>query len=589
MIEKMTIWKASSLLLLAFSVFMESTAQNLRPLTNINSPYNESHAVLSPFGPLFFSVGYHPENTGGQTDSGDIWMSEMTGNGDWTKPQRVKSLSTTGNDVVIGFPDPITVMVYHDGQQKSQGIHIYNRFGNSWNYLRPLQMGNFKNEGGHFSGRLSENGEVIIMSMKSFGSYGNEDIYVSFKENENFWSSPVNLGSNINSYAQEQTPFLTGDMRTLYFSTNASADGRGKNIFYSQRLDDSWQNWTKPVEISSANSIGSESGYAKIFPQENMAIFTTTANSEGLGDFVLIDFENIPLVELEAKLDDLDSIESAIAPEQQNSSNITLNETGNRNEPENLVSMQPKLGQTKLPEEKTDPSKADIIPLTEETVKNPSLSDNSESPELNTIEKADFQKLDLHEVKVLDRQTGEAISYKLTVSDNNSFIKELKTQEEMRVAFETWDWKHIMVLAKGYLPVGLSLGEWQELENDILYLDPADSGASLVLRNIQFTRGTSEFADNRTLLELDRLVLFMKENEDITIRLEGHTDNLGDPGLNKELSIKRASKIRTYLAMKGIDFERIRTSGWGGTKPLANNNTQEGREINRRVELYIER
>ncbi|WP_291780960.1 OmpA family protein, partial [Cecembia sp.] len=125
--------------------------------------------------------------------------------------------------------------------------------------------------------------------------------------------------------------------------------------------------------------------------------------------------------------------------------------------------------------------------------------------------------------------------------------------------------------------------------NDILYLDPADSGASLVLRNIQFTRGTSEFADNRTLLELDRLVLFMKENEDITIRLEGHTDNLGDPGLNKELSIKRASKIRTYLAMKGIDFERIRTSGWGGTKPLANNNTQEGREINRRVELYIER
>lgn len=589
MCKKMTIWKASSLFLLAFLVFMESAAQESRPLTTINSPYNESHAVLSPSGALFFSVGYHPENSGGLTDPGDIWMSEPSGSGDWNKPQRIKTLSTTGNDVVIGFPDPITILVYHDGQQKSQGIHIYNRFGNSWNYLRPLQMGNFKNETEHFSGRLAENGEVIIMSMKSYGSFGNEDIYVSFKENEYSWSSPVNLGSTINTYAQEQTPFLNGDMRTLYFSTNARADGRGKNIFYSQRLDDSWVNWTKPVELNTANSKASESGYAKIFPQENMAIFTTTANSEGFGDFVLIDFENIPLIELEAISQDFDSIESAIVSEQDLSRSIAENTGDIQTETENLVSIPAKLSLSKPLEEKSDHHKDEMISSQEIAINNPSLKENSATTGLNSMEKQDFPKLMLNEVQILDRQTGEAVSYKLTVSDNNSFIKELESQEEMRMAFDTWEWKHIMVLAKGYLPVGLSITEWQELESDILYLDPANSGASLVLKNIQFTRGTSDFADTKTIQELDRLVLFMKENEDITIRLEGHTDNLGDPGLNKELSIKRASKIRTYLAMKGIDFERIRTSGWGGTKPLANNNTQEGREINRRVELYIER
>jgi hypothetical protein len=293
MIEKNTIWKASSLLLLAFFIFLEGTPQNLRPFVKINSPYNESHAVLSPFGSLFFSVGYHPENSGGQTDSGDIWLSEMTTADQWSKPQRVKELSTAGNDVVVGFPDPITIMVYHDGQEMSQGIHLYSKFSNSWNYLRPLQLENFKNQTGHFSGRLSADGKVIIMSMKSMDGFGNEDIYVSFRQNEFKWTSPLNLGPVINTYAQEQTPYLSEDTRTLYFSSNANAAGRGKNIFYSQRLDDSWEKWTHPMELGTANSIGSDSGYAKIFPQENLAIFSTTANSEGLGDFMLIGFENI--------------------------------------------------------------------------------------------------------------------------------------------------------------------------------------------------------------------------------------------------------------------------------------------------------
>jgi outer membrane protein OmpA-like peptidoglycan-associated protein len=213
----------------------------------------------------------------------------------------------------------------------------------------------------------------------------------------------------------------------------------------------------------------------------------------------------------------------------------------------------------------------------------------NQKPDSTALKMATAQNPILNKVQILDNQTGKPVVYKLTVSDNNSFMKELDNQEEMKKEFETWDWKHIMVLARGYLPIGFNVEEWQKLEENELYLEPASTGASLVLKNIQFGRGTSEFADAKTLQELDRLVLFMNENEDIIIRLEGHTDNIGDPGLNKELSLSRASKIRTHLALKGIDYERIRTSGWGGTRPLADNNTEEGREMNRRVELYIER
>jgi hypothetical protein len=81
--EKLNIMKASGLFLLAFCIFFKLNAQQLKPLTSVNSPYNESHAVLSPDGKLFFSVGYHPDNKGGATDPGDIWVSELGNDGIW--------------------------------------------------------------------------------------------------------------------------------------------------------------------------------------------------------------------------------------------------------------------------------------------------------------------------------------------------------------------------------------------------------------------------------------------------------------------------------------------------------------------------
>jgi outer membrane protein OmpA-like peptidoglycan-associated protein len=127
-----------------------------------------------------------------------------------------------------------------------------------------------------------------------------------------------------------------------------------------------------------------------------------------------------------------------------------------------------------------------------------------------------------------------------------------------------------------------------ELEGKEILLKPAVAGAAIILDNIQFNRGTSDFADSKSIQVLDNLVSFLKENEQIKIRLEGHTDNAGDPSLNKDLSLKRASKIRGYLTLNGIEFERVRISGWGGTRPIADNNSEEGRTINRRVEMLIE-
>ena len=549
--------KASRLFLLAFSFILAANAQQLVPVSVLNSPDDEQSPVISPNGELFFTVGFHPDNTGGPTDFGDIWMSKKDNNGDWQIPQKVPSLSTSGNDVIVGFLDALTALVYHSGNNdKRQGIHQYSRFGNSWNYLRPLEMGNFKNNSMHFSGRLVAEGNIIVMSMNSFGTFGNEDIYISFRQSENVWTSPQNLGPQVNSFAQEQTPYLSGDLQTLYFSSNMLGNGRGKDIYFTQRKSQSWEDWTTPQKIDLVNSIGSELSYTLIDQNNELAIFTTTQNSDGFGDFMLVKFEaKEPLASL-GIVEDIPILD---------------NESNTSSQSESLVfeaKEEKEIGQEEILAE------SEILP--EKKVVQP----DNESTTISSKER----KM----VRVLNGQSLEEVPYQIEISNERGLKKILESQNQVWELVEEDQWNTVSIRSKGFLPKMLGTTEWKELEGKDLLLQPALSGTAIVLDNIQFNRGTSDFADSKSIQVLDYLVTFMKENENIKIRLEGHTDNAGDPSLNKDLSMKRASKIRGYLTINGVDFERVRISGWGGSRPIADNQTEEGRILNRRVEMLIE-
>ncbi|WP_373523852.1 OmpA family protein [Aquiflexum sp.] len=547
--------KASRLFLLAFSFFFTAKAQELMPLTVLNSPYDEQSPVVSLNGELFFTVGFHPGNIGGPTDYGDIWMSKKDNNGEWQKPQHIPSLSTSGNDVLIGFLDALTALVYHSGNNgKRQGIHQYSRFGNSWNYLRPLEMGNFKNNSSHFSGRLVSEGNAIVMSMNSFGTFGNEDIYISFKQSETVWTSPLNLGPQVNSFAQEQTPYLSNDLQTMYFSSNVHGNGRGKDIYFSQRMSQSWEDWTLPQKIGLANSTGSELSYAIIDQNNDQAIFTTTQNSEGFGDFMLVRFEaKDPLANLDI---------------QENTPEVNVDESLLIQEDALVISAEPEMK-----------AMQDTVSIIGE--KEGIQHEQSDTP-VPTLAVA--RKM----IRIINGQTLEEVPYEIEIGNDRGLKNALESQNEVWELLGEPQWNTIIISSKGFLPKMLDSSEWVDLEGKDLFLQPAISGTAIVLNNIQFNRGTSDFADSKSIQVLDNLVTFMKENQDIIIRLEGHTDNAGDPSLNKDLSMKRASKIRGYLTINGVDFERVRISGWGGSRPIADNQTEEGRVLNRRVEMLIE-
>jgi outer membrane protein OmpA-like peptidoglycan-associated protein len=104
--------------------------------------------------------------------------------------------------------------------------------------------------------------------------------------------------------------------------------------------------------------------------------------------------------------------------------------------------------------------------------------------------------------------------------------------------------------------------------------------------NIIFTQSQSDLLPD-SYPELDKIVSLLKENPSFRILLEGHTDNQGDWSENLKLSNDRVETVKNYLITKGILSSRIQTKGWGGTKPVSSNLTEERRKLNRRVEFTL--
>jgi flagellar motor protein MotB len=86
---------------------------------------------------------------------------------------------------------------------------------------------------------------------------------------------------------------------------------------------------------------------------------------------------------------------------------------------------------------------------------------------------------------------------------------------------------------------------------------------------------------------IDELYDKLIADKSMRIEIDAHTDNVGDAAYNQQLSQKRASAIRTYLVQKGIDGNRIIAKGYGENVPVGDNNTEEGRAMNRRVEISV--
>jgi outer membrane protein OmpA-like peptidoglycan-associated protein len=117
-------------------------------------------------------------------------------------------------------------------------------------------------------------------------------------------------------------------------------------------------------------------------------------------------------------------------------------------------------------------------------------------------------------------------------------------------------------------------------------LQPVELNASVVMKNIQFETDSYKL-EPVSLIELNKLVQLMNDNPVIQVQISGHTDNTGSDADNLKLSANRAKAVMDYVVSKGIDAKRLTSKGFGASKPVADNATEEGRAQNRRTEFTI--
>lgn len=532
--------RASGLVLLAFCISFHLQAQKVVSLSGANSPQDDMNPVWIGDNTLLFTRAFHPDNLGGATDPGDIWMTKKSESGEWQEAVHRADLSTDGYDFSLGLEDFLTLLVYHTGGERF-GIYQYSKFGKDWNFLRQVSMTGLDGLSGQVTGRVASGGKVIFLSGKGIDSKGNEDIYVSEKIGPIEWSKPVNIGAAVNTIGQEMSPFYDAKSGQLYFSSNMHEGANGKDIFIAKQMGAGWGNWSKPVIWEQVSSAGSEVSIT--FITEKEVVWTSTQNSDGFADLLTFETEVPLLVPEEFTAAESEVLAPIERPsEAKTVSIVPIYPSSAVGFPEVKVVEQP-AGKTEGPISwfVVDAKNKTLVPFT------------------------------------INWKTGDNIVSK-TAADSIKFSDIANSQV-----------REIKINAEGYFPKSILVSEIKTGAPTVVLMTKAESGSIILLDDVEFKRGTAELEGAETKASLAELAEFLLDHPAMKLRIHGHTDSAGDPSLNKELSLDRAGSVRDFLIEQGVPFESLRISGWGGTRPTASNATEAGRSKNRRVELEVER
>lgn len=183
-------------------------------------------------------------------------------------------------------------------------------------------------------------------------------------------------------------------------------------------------------------------------------------------------------------------------------------------------------------------------------------------------------------LKVVDAKTKMPLSAELIIEgskriDANGFFE-----------IDTLNGQEVELKSLGYLPEVITLNDQLKIGENIIELSSIAKGSVITLDHVLFHRGTSNMI-NDSEKELDLVVEVMNDNPKIKILLKGHTDNTGDPVKNVQLSEARVKAVKAYILSQGINAFRVSGKGFGGNQPIASNESEETRKLNRRVEFEV--
>ena len=371
---------------------------------------------------------------------------------------------------------------------------------------------------------ISADGRAIYFTSNRKGGQGGKDIWVSYRQKDGKWGRPQNLGDIINSPYDEQSPFIHADNQTLYFMSDGHPGMGGHDLFFARKKNE--KEWFTPKNLG--YPINTEAG------------------------------EGALVLSLDGKI------------------GYFASDTKNVKTDESVFDSGTKGGHTDL-------------------------------YSFELYQEARPQPVTYVQAYVYDLETKKKLSAKVDFMDLNS-------GETYASSFTDQDGEFLICLPMGknyalniskekYLfhSENFSLEKTQSLNNPFLLkiglqpikdkpvsttVEPEATSPPVVLRNVLFETGSAELK-SESLFELNQLLQLLENNNTLKIQINGHTDNVGSNEDNLSLSTNRAKAVKDFLIKNGIAANRLSHKGYGETKPIDSNDTDWGRQNNRRTEFVM--
>ncbi|MGV3589723.1 MAG: OmpA family protein [Adhaeribacter sp.] len=284
------------LLLLSFSEISQAQERKALPVANINSEYDELMPVVAPDGKtLYFVRTGHPENTGGANAGQDIWYSQKNdGENEWQPPQNLGvPLNNIYNNAISSLsPDGQQIWlnnVYLPRNRMAPGLSYASKSSTGWSKPEAITIQNFTPEAG-FLNCYQATDSILFLSVQTDTTYL-EDIFICRRVSEKEWSAPKRI-NNINTTGFEIAPVLAPDGRTLYFTSNGHGGFGDADILMSRRLDNTWLNWSEPINLGATVNTAGFDGYFTLDANNGIAYFTQE-NEEENTDIYFIRLDDI--------------------------------------------------------------------------------------------------------------------------------------------------------------------------------------------------------------------------------------------------------------------------------------------------------
>jgi len=431
-----------------------------------------------------------------------------------------------------------------------EDLYITAHNADGWKKAEPIEEGVITtghNEGAHC---ISADGQVLLFTIcnEKF-TKGSCDLYIS-KKKGNQWSAPKNIGPPVNSVSWDSQPSLSADGKRVYFVSNRNGGYGGTDIWYADWND---EKWAEPVNMGpEINTPFNEQTPSIHF--DNQTLYFSSDGHPGLG------MHDIYFTRLK---------------DEKWSTPVNLGYPINTNQVESGLDVTLQGIKAYYAAERPDGfGGLDIY-------------------EFDLPEFARPQRVTYVKALIVDSETKMPVNAEFQLSDltfDQTDISGNSVDGEFLICLPSGNDYGLQVNSNGYVFESLNFALKDTVQREAYVLtieiESVDTGISTVLKNVFFETDSYDLLPASDT-ELTALYDLLQKHKDIRVEIGGHTDNTGTATHNLSLSQDRAQSVVNYLSAKGIDPSRLAAKGYGDEVPRADNNTEEGRAMNRRTEFTV--